>query len=149
MSMPTTASGQFSAQQQAQQLLYEVELINREYRAQVEALQAMITLREDLRGARDVLKELVESKPNDEILVQIGPTVFLEVKLTDKQQVLRKIGSGAAVVEDFEKARKEVEKQLEQLESVIQGVESRIKQLEAELMRREATLQSLAQESRR
>ncbi len=142
-------TGTMQAQQQAQQIIYELELLNREYRAQIETLQAMITLREDLRGTREVLTELAESHPNDEILVQIGPTIFLEVKLTDKNQVLRKVGTGAAVIEDYAKAKSEVEKQLEQLENVIQGVESRIKQLEAELMRREALLQTLAQGTRR
>ncbi len=115
MSAPTGSSGSLPTQQQAQQLLYEVELINREYRAQIETLQAMITLREDLKGAKAVLNELADSKPNDEILVQIGPTVFLEVKLTEKQQVLRRIGSGAAVIEDYKKAQTEIGKQLEQL----------------------------------
>ncbi len=149
MSIPLGTPDTMPSQQQAQQLLYEVEMINREYRAQIETLQAMVTLREELKDAREVLKELGNSNPNDEILVQIGPTVFLEVKLTERSQVLRKIGAGAVVIEDYDKARGEIEKQLEQIGNIIQEVESRIRQLESELMRREAILQSLAQGARR
>ncbi|MFX0044654.1 MAG: prefoldin subunit alpha [Candidatus Hermodarchaeota archaeon] len=62
-----------------------------------------------------VLKELESKEENEEVLMNVGGSVFVQAKLVNPTEVTRALGSGVRIEQSLEEARKGVEQAVESL----------------------------------
>jgi prefoldin alpha subunit len=83
------------------------------YTAQIEALNRQVRLLQisldDTNRARDSFRALADAKEGDEILVPVGVSSFVPMKVTGKKTALVGIGNRLATEKDLEEAAKYME----------------------------------------
>jgi len=62
-----------------------------------------------------VLKELEGKKEDEEVLMNVGGSVFVQAKLVNPTEVTRALGSGVRIEQGIEEAKKGVERAVESL----------------------------------
>lgn len=108
---------------QMEQLKAQIESL----RSQIASLQSILM---DYTNSLDVIKE-IEGKDGKEILMPIGGSAFLKVKVMDKGTCLVDRGAGIFMDTDLEKAKELIKERMESLRSGISNLETTQQQISA------------------
>ena len=104
-------------QQQLLQRIYQEQQLTESnitvLQQRLELVQAYLN---NFRAGLMVLEEIEEKKEGEEMLMNVGGSIFVQAKLLDPANVTRSIGSGVRIVQSVEDAKKAVQEQIDDLE---------------------------------
>ena len=85
----------------------------------LELLQAYLT---NFKAGLMVLEEIESRKDGEEMLMNVGGSIFVQAKLVNPSNVTRSIGSGIKIEQNIEEAKTAVQAQISSLEKQYQSL---------------------------
>jgi prefoldin alpha subunit len=96
------------------------------------------------RSGLEVLQELEGRKEGEEMLMNVGGSIFVRAKLANPTIVTRGIGSGVRIEQNINDAKKALESSIESLEKQYQDLTAEYEKLATYVSRLNAEFQDLA-----
>ena len=96
------------------------------------------------RSGLEVLQELEGRKKGEEMLMNVGGSIFVRANLADPTIVTRGIGSGVRIEQNVNDAKKALESSIENLEKQYQDMSAEYEKLLTYVSRLNAEFQDLA-----
>jgi len=96
----------------------------------LEMLQAYLN---NFRAGLMVLEELEERKEDEEMLMNVGGSIFVQAKLIEPSKVTRSIGSGVRIEQSVEDAKTAVQEQIASLEKQYESMAEEYQKLGARI----------------
>ncbi|MCU0859865.1 MAG: prefoldin subunit alpha [Thermoplasmata archaeon] len=91
--------------------------------------------------ARETIKNLLDSKPGDEVLIPVGADSYVHAKVSEKRDAVVGVGSGVSIQRGAEDAEKILQGRIDDLSQAFQKVSERANQLEGFVQEMTAKLQ--------
>jgi len=117
-----------------------------------EALQQRISMVNaaitDVTYANATLDGVEKQKENDEMLVPIGGSSYVKVKLADQEKVIVGIGSGVSVEKTLEDAKADLKERLDELEKTMNSAQQQFSQVAERINSGRSRLESMLAEAR-
>jgi prefoldin alpha subunit len=107
----------------------------------LELLQAYLS---NYRTGLQVLKELENRKEDEEMLMNVGGSIFVKARLSDSGTVTRGIGSGVRIEQSVTEAKEGVQEAITTLEKQYESLSNEYENLVAYLNNLNAQFQQLA-----
>lgn len=132
-------------EQLAQRLVISIQAIEEEIARGQSNLQMIEVQSQGLVDTTAAVKALKDHAPGDEMLVNIGSGVHLNVKLVDTSRVLTVIGAGFAAERTVDEALASFEERQKQLSDLANRQQEQIRKAQTQLEELRAQLNSLIQ----
>ncbi len=117
-----------------------------------EALQQRISMVNaaltDVTYANATIDGIEKQKENDEMLVPIGGSSYVKVKLADQAKVIVGIGSGVSVEKTLADAKADLKERLDELEKTMNSAQQQFSQVAERINSGRSRLESLLAEAR-
>jgi prefoldin alpha subunit len=107
----------------------------------LELVQAYIT---NFRAGLMVLEEIEDKKEGEEMLMNVGGSIFVQAKLVEPSKVTRSIGSGVRIEQSVEDAKTAVQEQMTSLEKQYESMAEEYQKLIARASALNSQFQQLA-----
>ncbi len=98
--------------------------------------------RDDTVRAHRTLEALNEAKPGDEVLVPIGSSCLVNVRVSDKKEAVVGIGSKVSVSKDFPSAIEYLDTGIKELNEAIQKTVAAMQEIQAYVEQLSAAIQN-------
>ncbi len=98
--------------------------------------------RDDTVRAHRTLEALNEAKPGDEVLVPIGSSCLVNVRVSDKKEAVVGIGSKVSVSKDFPSAIEYLDTGIKELNEAIQKTVTAMQEIQAYVEQLSAAIQN-------
>lgn len=95
--------------------MMQYEYLNQQIQALQQHLNEILKASDELSILKVGLKNLVEAKSGDELLVPIGASSYVPAKIIDPQKVVVSVGAGVFMDKSVEDSMPIVDKQMEEL----------------------------------
>ena len=132
-------------QQQLLQRIYQEQQLTESnitlLQQRLELVQAYLT---NFKAGLMVLEEIEGRKEGEEMLMNVGGSIFVQAKLVDPANVTRSIGSGVRIEQSVEDAKTAVEEQISGLEKQYESIAEEYQKLIARAQVLNAQFQQLA-----
>jgi len=102
----------------------------------------------DYNKAKVTLENLGNADKENDVLIPIGGSTFINAKATDTSKALFDIGSGIVVEKDFEDAIKKIDKRVEDLQKTQDSINNMVQSLQDEAAAISEKAQQIYQEQR-
>ena len=117
-----------------------------------EALQQRISMVNaaitDVTYANATIEGIEKQKENDEMLVPIGGSSYVKVKLADQAKVIVGIGSGVSVEKTLADAKADLKERLDELEKTMNSAQQQFSQVAERINSGRSRLESMLAEAR-
>ena len=107
----------------------------------LEIVQAYLN---NFRAGLMVLEEIEGRKESEEMLMNVGGSIFVQAKLVDPSKVTRSIGSGVRIEQSVEDAKTAVQEQISSLEKQHESMAEEYQKLSARISVLNSQFQQLA-----
>lgn len=107
----------------------------------LELVQAYLN---NFRAGLMVLEEIEGRKEGEEMLMNVGGSIFVQAKLVDPSKVTRSIGSGVRIEQSVENAKTAVQEQISSLEKQHESMAEEYQKLSARISVLNSQFQQLA-----
>ena len=107
----------------------------------LEMVQAYLN---NFRAGLMVLEEIEGRKEGEEMLMNVGGSIFVQAKLVDPSKVTRSIGSGVRIEQSVEDAKTAVQEQISSLEKQYESMAEEYQKLSARISVLNSQFQQLA-----
>ena len=132
-------------QQQVLQKLYsDQKMVESNLTLQQQRLEVIQAYTTNLKMGLDVLKELEGKEEGEEILMNVGGSIFVQAKVVSPERVTRTIGSGVSIEQSTVEAKKDLEATIATLEKQYEQESEQYKQMMALHQEIASRLQQLA-----
>ena len=132
-------------QQQLLQRIYQEQQLTESnitlLQQRLELVQAYLT---NFKAGLMVLEEIENRKEGEEMLMNVGGSIFVQAKLIDPSSVTRSIGSGVRIEQSVEDAKAAVQEQISGLEKQYETVAEEYQKLIARAQVLNSQFQQLA-----
>lgn len=95
------------------------------------------------RTGLQVLKEIETKKAEEEMLMNVGGSIFVQARLINPEKVTRSLGSGVVMEQNVEEAKKAVENAISRLEEQYQRTAENYEKMVARLTISSSQIQDL------
>ena len=117
------------SEQEAQQLMYQMQMLENYFANFTQRENTLINVLKDTASAINSIKGITEKKES-ETLVPVGTGIFVKTKISSDDKIVLNVGAGVAIEKDKD--------------SAINFLESRIKEIEVALNETAAQKQEVA-----
>ena len=132
-------------QQQVLQKLYsDQKMVESNLTLQQQRLEVIQAYTTNLKMGLDVLKELEGKEEGEEILMNVGGSIFVQAKVVSPERVTRTIGSGVSIEQSTVEAKKDLEATIGTLQKQYEQESEQYKQMLALHQEITSKLQQLA-----
>ena len=130
--------------QRLQQIYTEQKMAESNAELVQQRLELISVYLSNYRSGLEVLKELEGRKEDEEMLMNVGGSIFVRAKLINPSIVTRGIGSGVRIEQNVEDATKALEGSIDSLEKQYQELSAEYEKLVTYVSRLNAEFQDLA-----
>jgi prefoldin alpha subunit len=130
------------SQEQAQQLMYQLQILEAYLADLIQRENSLVTLLRDLASSIESLKGISE-KTESETLAPLGVGVYVKTKILSNDKVVLNIGAGVAIEKDRDSATNFLESRIKEIEIALQDTESRKQDIAIKLEQGKAELRKL------
>ena len=137
---------------QAEEELRKLSMEMRYLEQTAEALQQRIGMVNaaitDLTYANATIDGLEKQKENDEMLVPIGGSSYVKVKLADQAKIIVGIGAGVSVEKTISDAKADLKERLDELEKTMTSAQQQFSQVAERMNSSRSRLESMLAQAR-
>ena len=137
---------------QAEEELRKLSMEMRYLEQTAEALQQRISMVNaaitDVTYANATIDGIEKQKENDEMLVPIGGSSYVKVKLADQEKIIVGIGSGVSVEKTIPDAKADLKERLDELEKTMTSAQQQFSQVAERINSGRSRLESMLAQAR-
>lgn len=129
-----------------QQMYVEQKLVDSNLSMLQQHIERLQVILANYRSGLAVLKELKGKEAGEEMLMNVGGSIFVQAKLVDPNAVTRGIGSGVRIEQSLDEATSSVENSVEKLETQLNEASQQYQKLSVYMQQLTSTMQNLVEQ---
>ena len=132
------------SEQEAQQLMYQMQMLENYFANFTQRENALINVLKDTASAIDSIKGISEKKES-ETLVPVGTGIFAKTKISSDDKIVLNIGAGVAIEKDKDSAINFLESRIKEIEVALNETAAQKQQVALKLEQGKAEMNRIAQ----